>query len=445
MPRIELNPNRIYIMPPKIVIQNFEDKILIISPDTVNWILLHNLNQQKIYETLSSGATIADVMQKFSKTRSDVLSVLKELEAKRFENTNVNYPRSNGMYVYLTNKCNERCRHCYMYAGEKLGDELSTIEIENLLESFSKCGGDVVTFTGGEATTRKDFFEILSSAKKEKLLVCLLTNGILLNSEFVNKLKYYVDEIQISLDGYDRKSYFYVRQIDAFENVMTAIDNSVLANIRTTVAITPLCETLFGHREDYVKLARELRSKYEGKNFFVKFNKELLDGRNIQPTDVDNDLYRSEIQYIIKKTAPFSEEEGFAIDHRNNTGFNNCGYGGLTIAANGDVYGCNLTSCCSAQGNIRRDRFIDIWNRMKKIRAFSDISNLYPCCECDLRLICGGGCRVRNFSKLVRLHWQDLEDEFDNISNRKREVLCTRQDKEKIYNLMIKANKLFYR
>ena len=82
---------------------------------------------------------------------------------------------------------------------------------------------------------------------------------------------------------------------------------------------------------------------------------------------------------------------------------------------------------------------------MKRLRAFSDISNLYPCCECDLKLICGGGCRVRNFSKLVRLNWQKLEDEVDNIVIRKREVMCTKQDKEKMYDLMIKSNKLFYR
>lgn len=445
MPRIELNPNKVYVMPKKIVVQNFDGKILIISPDSVNWILLHNLNQQRIYEALSNGLTVADVMQKFSQIKSDVLVVLRELEAKKFEDTAVNYPRDNGMYVYLTNNCNERCRHCYMYAGEKLSDELSTTELEELLISFSKCGGEVVTFTGGEATTRTDFFEILRSAKSSKLSVCLLTNGILLNREFIGKLKHYVDEIQISLDGYDRQSYFDVRQVDAFDKVIMAIDNSVRANIRTIVAITPLCETLVGHRKDYIEFARELRLKYDSEKFFVKFNKELLDGRSVQITDIDNDFYRDEIQHIIREISPFSKEEGFAIDHRNNTGFNNCGYGGLTVTANGDVYGCNLIGLCSSQGNIRRDKFTDIWNRMKRLRAFSDISNLYPCCECDLKLICGGGCRVRNFPKLVRLNWQKLEDEVDNIVIRKREVTCTKQDKEKIYDLMIKSNKLFYK
>ena len=145
----------------------------------------------------------------------------------------------------------------------------------------------------------------------------------------------------------------------------------------------------------------------------------------------------------MSEISPFSSEEGFAIDHRNNTGFNNCGYGGLTISVNGDVYGCNLINLCALQGNIRDDKFDDILQRMNKIIAFSNIDNLYPCCECELKLLCGGGCRIKNFSRLVNLNWKDLTPEKTFI--RELTIECTVEDKEKIYRTMILSNRLFYR
>ncbi len=443
MPRVALNANKIYSLPEKIFIKTVFKKILVISPETANWLVLNNETQKKIYEHLSNGFNIAEVIKKFPWNREDILAVLKEIEAKNFESLEVNYPAKKGMYIYLTNRCNERCRHCYMYAGEKIENELSTDEVKNLLRSFAENQGQLVTFTGGEATTREDLSEILQCAKNEKLTTCLLTNGILLNRNFVERLKNYVDEIQISLDGYDSQSYFAVRQVDAFDQVLSAIDNAVKANIRTTVAVTPLQETLIGHTDDYIKFINDLREKYADKIFFVKLNTELLDGRDVKPTNSSNDIYRNEIRKILSEISPFSSEEGFAIDHRNNTGFNNCGYGGLTISANGDVYGCNLINLCALQGNIRDDKFDDILQRMNKIIAFSNIDNLYPCCECELKLLCGGGCRIKNFSRLVNLNWKDLTPEKTCI--RERTIECTTKDKEKIYRMMILSNRLFYR
>ena len=249
MPHVALNANKIYSLPEKIFIKTVFEKILVISPETANWLVLNNETQKKIYEHLSNGFNIAEVMKKFPRNREDILAVLKEIEAKNFESLEVNYPAKKGMYIYLTNRCNERCRHCYMYAGEKIENELSTDEVKNLLRSFAENQGQLVTFTGGEATTREDLFEILHCAKDEKLTTCLLTNGIFLNRNFVEGLKNYVDEIQISLDGYDSQSYFAVRQVDAFDQVLSAIDNAVKANIRTTVAVTPLQETLIGHTD----------------------------------------------------------------------------------------------------------------------------------------------------------------------------------------------------
>ena len=443
MPELELNPAKIYKMPAPLFIEDYSGKTLIISRESANWLLLDNARQLEIFSFLADGNCVSELFQHFPlDAQKDIYHVLVELEAKRFEDMTVQRPQEHGMYVYLTNKCNQRCRHCYMYAGENTSNELTTSEIAKLLENFSIVGGRVITFTGGEATVRPDFITIIETAKELGLTVCVLTNGVLWSQKFVQKAAPYIDEVQVSIDGFDEESYRIVRGSNVFDDVLASVDRMVKAGIRVTVAVTPLLDTLLGSEKHYVDFAKELLARYSGKEFFVKFNTELMDGRDITPTEEENNLYRAAMKTIKNKCSPFSEEEGFAIDHRNNTIFNNCGYGGLTIAANGDVYFCNITSKCAKQGNIRTDLFEDIWEKSKKARALSDVNHLIPCKECTLKYICGGGCRVKNFTSLAGTI---IDDETGTDLTFARNLICIRTYKESFYQLMIATNSLFYR
>ena len=223
MIEIELNIDKIYKMPENIFIENIDGKTLVISSNTANWLLLNNDCQYRIFQSLAKGNSISQIFEIFKNCKDDIFHVLTELEAKRFEDVNVNYPQEEGMYVYLTNKCNQRCKHCYMFAGEENNCELTTLEIIKLLKNFSSIGGKVITFTGGEATLRKDFLEIIKQAKNYGLKVCVLSNGLLWNDKFVESVKDFIDEVQISIDGYDRNTYLQVRGVDTFNIVIESV------------------------------------------------------------------------------------------------------------------------------------------------------------------------------------------------------------------------------
>ena len=85
-------------------------------------------------------------------------------------------------------------------------------------------------------------------------------------------------------------------------------------------------------------------------------------------------------------------------------------------------------------------KFDEIIAISQKARKFSDISNLLPCKNCDLKYLCGGGCRVKNFKTLSKtiISKEEKGDFFV------REPICTEKYKEQIYRLMIRANNLFY-
>lgn len=445
MPSRELSLDKTYQMQTEISERRVDGKILIIAVERANWLVFDNEQQKIIFDELSKGKAVGEIVRKYNRHMADVLEVLKQIEGKRFAEDEVHYAERAGMYIYLTNRCNESCKHCYMYAGKAMDNELTTTEITRILQEFSDFGGQVVTFTGGEATIRKDFFDIAAFAKMLGLKVCLLTNGLLLNQEYAKKLSGCIDEVQISIDGYDRESYTAVRQVDGFDKALRAVEFSVEEGIRTTVAITPLPETLEGHENDYCQFADNLRKKYANKPVYIKFSKGIMAGRAISLSREENESYKHKVQSLLKVIKPFSEEKGFAADHSCNTGFVNCGYGWPSIAANGDVFACNLISECKKQGNIRKEEFSKIWDRLKKVRKITDIQNIEPCKRCDLRLLCGGGCRIKNFSELVQLSGLDLDDPKIISKASKRTTECSTEYKMELIRLMIRADKYFYR
>ena len=69
-------------------------------------------------------------------------------------------------------------------------------------------------------------------------------------------------------------------------------------------------------------------------------------------------------------------------------------------------------------------------------KQISDVNNLVPCKDCELKYICGGDCRVIYFKDLVDC---DVE-KLTKSPTRK----CNKEMKEQFYDLMIRTNhKLF--
>ncbi|MCX8189719.1 MAG: radical SAM protein [Candidatus Diapherotrites archaeon] len=79
-------------------------------------------------------------------------------------------------------QCNQRCIFCSV--GHKLvsdGRAKSWLEIKKDLEFAKRCGADIISFSGGEPTIRKDLFEAIRYAKKLGFEVIeIQTNGCML-------------------------------------------------------------------------------------------------------------------------------------------------------------------------------------------------------------------------------------------------------------------------
>jgi len=84
-------------------------------------------------------------------------------------------------YLHLGNSCNNSCINCFVDQINN-GQNLETDVIKKILDSIRKESYDVVAFTGGEPTIRKDLFELVRYAKSIGLKnIELQTNGRMLS------------------------------------------------------------------------------------------------------------------------------------------------------------------------------------------------------------------------------------------------------------------------
>ena len=92
----------------------------------------------------------------------------------------------------ITERCNLRCLPCYIRQPlrdrETLKRELSTTELQDLLDQIVGAGCICLLFTGGEPLAREDFPRIYTYAKRLGLIPSLFTNATLLNDETVDLL-----------------------------------------------------------------------------------------------------------------------------------------------------------------------------------------------------------------------------------------------------------------
>ena len=425
MPSREIDVSMIYDFQRNYVIRQCEDQYLVINPLDSNWLVLSS-EELLIFEYLKSNS-IEQAINKFEE--DDVISVVTQIEAKEFYITHsIHFFDDKSLFVYLTNKCNLKCNHCYMFSGEYSIEEIDIATWKTTLQDFVNIGGQYVTFSGGEVTIYKGFQDIIKFAKEIGLMVTVLSNGILWSEELVSQLHSYIDEIQLSMDGYDKESYKKVRNYDGFSKVINTIELfRKYNNINISVSITPLYDDLDEFCANFYSFAVDFMNKYP--NVFLKFNYELIDGRNVESDEKLNSQYRKQVKQLVDKIYPGFSSQVFANSYVNFERINSCGYGGITIAANGDVYFCNRITELKPFGNIKNLSIKEIYHKSHEVLFEHSVDKVIPCKDCEIKYLCGGGCRLK---------YEYKSDGTIINSN------CDLKNKQSYYKKMISANEYFY-
>jgi MoaA/NifB/PqqE/SkfB family radical SAM enzyme len=155
----------------------------------------------------------------------DVNASSKQLLAK--DRTRVHYRRFHNIYLYITERCQLRCGHCYMGDRLERALELPFEKATRIIEYGRRLGGTYITFLGGEPTLHRDLPRLVDFALDQGYQQIMInSNGLLARRIYKiapEKLHY----ISFSLDGATAGTHDQVRGSGMFGKTLACIKGAI--------------------------------------------------------------------------------------------------------------------------------------------------------------------------------------------------------------------------
>lgn len=311
--------------------------------------------------------------------------------------------------VYLfwecTLNCNFFCKHCGSSAGRKIfPGELNTAEIKKAFKSIAEdCDPRqiMIAVTGGEPLLRKDIFDVMKYAHDLGFPWGVVTNGSLLDENAAQKMKESgMSTVSISIDGIGGTHDRFRGSSGAYEKAVRAVKILVAADFLDCVQITTSM-----NRENF----QELDKMYE---IFLSLGIDSWRVMNVDPIgraeeNKDIILAPAELENLLdfirakRKEAKIDIVYGcegflgpdFEGEVRDKFFICNTGINTGSILHNGDIFVCPNVPRRSEliQGNVRRDRFSEVWNNKYEIFRNKERTKCAGCTACDYWDECLGG------------------------------------------------------
>jgi len=326
-----------------------------------------------------------------------------EMLAEYRENTLRPSPELRVLFLEMTIRCNERCRHC----GSECGDHLEKDRLtkEEIFRVFDELAEDYpakkphLNITGGEPLLRADFFEIMAYARTKGFSWGMTSNGTLITPEVAQKLRRAgMRTISVSVDGMRESHEWFRRVPGSWDRALDGVRNLLEAGGFEHVQIT----TVVNHR-NYPEL-EEMYAFFStlGIRSWRVINIEPIGRAKEQPElHLTADELRGMFDFIQSHRFRGPMEVCYGCSHFLGTERErevrkwyflcNAGVYTASIMYNGD-----MTSCLDlprrpelVEGNVRTRRVKDIWESGYRIYR-TDWRKTGKCASCEHYRFCAG-------------------------------------------------------
>ncbi len=299
-----------------------------------------------------------------------------------------------------TSRCNLRCEHCYLAAGQPAAEELSFEEGCQLIDQLAVAGTRMLILTGGEPMIRHDIVDLTAYASSRGLLVVLGTNGMLLSASRVQQLRATgLAGAGISLDSLRPERHDGFRGVPgAWEGALRGIRTCVAQGLPVLVQMTVLPWN-YGEVQSMVEFAHR-----EGATGFTLYFL-VCTGRGEQLSDITPEQYEEALASLLPAQERYprmmvrarcAPQISRIASQRSSALVGTAGclaaWSYCRITPEGNVTPCPYLPL--AAGTIRERPFGDIWHHSPLLERMRSEAPGGRCGRCDFRGTCGG-CRAR--------------------------------------------------
>lgn len=404
----------------KSVLQNLVNgAVYELEQDQVDFICLLNgtrsFYQIKSIYSKNSRSILDDFLQNLKTLGA--IEYINDAQERFFRRDKVLDRRLESIHLEASGICNLRCVHCYQGDLIENKEELSFEEILLLLDQMERMQISNVGISGGEPLMMENLFSILREIEKRSIRIsALFTNGILIDEKFIENISSLVSKLTIfvSLDSVPGIPFMF-RGIH--ENNSVLVLSKIIKNIKLLVNAglnvtinTVVNKENINHLNEMYDLVKNLGVKSWRLGFpkQTQLFKKHFDNFNVDWDIVAIKCFSILENHLINKKPFDLQIEYLYRETLFNQGLHDlssddyvCDYEGrrgeCCIKPNGDVVSCAYCNEIPI-GNIRRSSLGEIWYspKMQGVKMIR-IDSVEECKECELKSICGTGCRANAY------------------------------------------------
>lgn len=336
-----------------------------------------------------------------------------------------------------TKACNLSCRHCRAVPQTAIGpNEFRTDEALALIDQIAEVARPVLVLSGGEPLFRPDVFDIGAYGVDRGFRVALATNGTLITKRVAERIAATrFARVAVSLDGANSETHDRFRgqrgsHAKALQGIVQLREAGVSVQINSTIAkhnvgeLPRLLEMALGMGADALHLfmlvpvgcglqiaPTDMLPADEYERVLAWFDEEArtcpIDLKatcaphyyRIRAQRLEADRARGDVTTAFVAPGTRAKAAPDLVSGRHLSAMTRGCLAGTAvcfISNEGEVYPCGYLPVSA--GNVRRQRFAEIWNGSEVFRLLRDPGALEgKCHDCRYQALCGG-CRARAYA-----------------------------------------------
>lgn len=295
-------------------------------------------------------------------------------------------------YLHVTHHCNLNCIGCYSAVDARNARrDLTLDELRVIIDALADAGCQHVVISGGEPFLRDDLPAIVAYVRERGIdSVDVLTNGTAVTPEKLAAIAPYVGRVSVSFDGPNAETAPVIRREPLFERLVAAVEMIREAGIAPHIIPTAHAGNIDALGE-YVALADSLGATMNFSLLSAPLENDELAA--VIPDDAALARLAQATLALSCDGVPVLSDTPVSTRLTTTCG---CGAGCamVSVSADGEVFPCHMMHDeAFCLGSLLEDPGCLAARRAPAPR----VGELVACADCEIRYLCGGGCRARAY------------------------------------------------